>query len=180
MDSPANKQNAPRARAHEVQGVHLIAIFEALKGLVVLSAGFGLLHFIHRDLQSVAEELVRHSHLNPARHYPRIFIEAASRTSPGRVRFLAALAFLYATVRFVEAYGLWYLKAWAEWFAIVSGSIYVPIEIFELIKKPTVTRALVLLVNIVIVAYLIYVRWQSRKEHQHLQSSAPDCEAIKP
>jgi uncharacterized membrane protein (DUF2068 family) len=163
LDSPADKLHPTHARAHEVQGVHLVAIFEALKGLIVLVAGFGLLHFVHRDLQSVAEELVRHSHLNPAHHYPRIFVEAASRTSPGRVRFLAALAFLYASVRFVEAYGLWYLKAWAEWFAIVSGGFYVPVEIFELIKKPTVIRAAVLLVNVAIVAYLISVRWQSRK-----------------
>jgi uncharacterized membrane protein (DUF2068 family) len=151
-------------RAHQTQGVHLIAVFEALKGLIVLAAGFGLLHFVHRDLQSAAEDLVRASHLNPAHHYPRVFIEAASRTSPGRVRFLAMLAFLYATVRFVEAYGLWYLKAWAEWFAIISGSLYIPIEIFELIKKPTLLRVAVLLVNIAIVVYLIYVRSTEHKK----------------
>src|SRR5882762_7238896 len=130
LNSSANKLHSPRPRAYEVQGVHLIAIFEALKGLIVLAAGFGLLHFIHRDLQATAEELVRHSHLNPAHHYPRIFIEAASRTSPARMRFLAGMAFLYSTIRFVEAWGLWNLKAWAEWFAILSGSIYVPIELF--------------------------------------------------
>ena len=165
LETPADKRHAPLANAHQVQGVHLIAVFEALKGLIVLVAGFGLLHFVNRDLQSDAEELVRQTHLNPARHYPRIFIEAASRTSPGRVRFLAALAFCYASVRFVEAYGLWRLKAWAEWFAIVSGSLYVPIEIFELIKKPTMIRAVVLLANIAIVVYLIYVRWQNRSQH---------------
>ena len=174
QDSAANKLHSQRAHAHQAQGVHLIAIFEALKGLIVLVAGYGLLHFVHRDLQSAAEELVRHSHLNPARHYPRIFIEAASRASPGRIRFLALLAFLYASVRFIEAYGLWYLKAWAEWFAIVSGSIYVPVEIFELIKKPTVTRAAVLLINIAIVVYLIYVRWQNRKERRKAPLSKPD------
>jgi uncharacterized membrane protein (DUF2068 family) len=137
----------------------------------VLLAGFGLLHFIHRDLEAAAEDLVRLSHLNPAHHYPRVFIEAASRTSPGRVRFLAGLAFFYASVRLIEAYGLWYLRAWAEWFAIISGSIYVPIEIFELIKKPTVTRAAVLIINLAIVVYLIYLRWQNRKEHRKAPSS---------
>jgi uncharacterized membrane protein (DUF2068 family) len=160
---PTDKHPTRPASRRQIEGVHLIAIFEALKGLVVLCAGFGLLHFVHRDLQSIAEELVRHSHLNPAHHYPRVFIEAATRTSPSRLRFLAALAFLYSTVRFVEAYGLWRLRAWAEWFAIVSGSIYVPIEIFELIKHATVLRAVVLLVNLFIVIYLIYVRWTNIK-----------------
>lgn len=126
-------------------------------------AGLGLLQLVHRDLQAFAEELVRHSHLNPAHHYPKIFIEAAGRTSDSRLRFLAALAFLYATVRFVEAWGLWRLKAWAEWFAIISGSIYVPVEIFELSKHPTWLRFAVLAVNLFIVLYLVYVRYSSIK-----------------
>ncbi len=155
----ANKAPVAAAGAHQVGGVRSIAVFEALKGLVVLLAGFGLLHFVHRDLQSTAEEWVRHSHLNPAHHYPRIFIEAARRASSSRIRFLASMAFLYSAVRLLEAYGLWYLKAWAEWFAIISGSIYVPIEMYELAKHATVVRATVLIVNIAIVFYLVYVRW---------------------
>jgi uncharacterized membrane protein (DUF2068 family) len=158
-----NDPHLDAARRHQAEGVRSIAVFEALKGLIVLLAGFGLLHFVHRDLQAAAEELVRLSHLNPAHHYPRIFIEAASRTSPSRMRGYAALAFLYSTVRFVEAYGLWRLRAWAEWFAIISGSVYLPFELFELIQKPTWIRVVVLGANVVIVAYLIYVRWTSRK-----------------
>ena len=136
-------------------------------------AGFGLLHFVHRDLQSAAEELVRHSHLNPAHHYPRIFIEAASRTSSSRIRFLASMAFLYSVVRLVEAYGLWYLKAWAEWFAIISGSIYVPIEVYGLAKHATVVRATVLIVNLAIVVYLVYIRWTNlSRKSQHPRTAS--------
>jgi len=69
------------------------------------------------------------------------------------------MAFLYSVVRFVEAYGLWYLKAWAEWFAIISGSIYVPIELYELAKHATLVRATVLIANLAIVIYLVYLRW---------------------
>jgi uncharacterized membrane protein (DUF2068 family) len=148
---------------HLAEGIRSIAVFEAFKGLVILTAGFGLLHLVHRDLQAAAEEFIRHTHLNPAHHYPKIFIEAASRTSDSRLRFLAALAFLYSTVRFVEAWGLWRLKAWAEWFAIISGTIYIPIEIFELIKHATWFKLGILLVNLFIVVYLIYVRYWSRK-----------------
>src|SRR4051794_14108963 len=103
-----------------VDGIRAIAGFEAFKGIVVLVAGFGLLSLLHRDLEAIAERLVRLSHLNPARHYPRIFIEAASRTSDARLKTLAALALLYSTIRFIEAYGLWRTRVWAEWFAIIS------------------------------------------------------------
>jgi uncharacterized membrane protein (DUF2068 family) len=145
-------------------GVRAIAFFEALKGTLVVVAGFGLLALVHRDLEDLAERLVRHSHLNPASHYPRVFIEAAARTSDSRLRTLAALAFAYSTVRFVEAYGLWKMRAWAEWFAIVSGCIYLPVEAYELIEKPTLVRAGVLIMNALIVAYLLYVRF-SRTGH---------------
>jgi uncharacterized membrane protein (DUF2068 family) len=97
-------------------------------------------------------------HLNPARHYPRIFIEAAGHASDTRLQGLAAFAFLYSAVRGVEAYGLWRLRTWAEWFAIVSGSIYVPVEIYELWRHPTTMKALVLAANLMIVAYLAFVR----------------------
>ena len=152
-----------RSMANIARGVRLVAVFEALKGALVLSAGLGLLSLLHRDLQAVAERLVRHSHLNPARHYPRIFIQAASHTNDARLRSLAALAFLYAAVRFVEAYGLWRMRVWAEWFAIIAGSVYLPVEVYEIFRRATWTRGFVLLTNLLIVAYLVNVRLLSRR-----------------
>jgi uncharacterized membrane protein (DUF2068 family) len=157
----------PDAGAHVREiaaGVRAIAFFEAVKGALVLVAGFGLLALVHRDLEDLAERLVRHSHLNPASHYPRVFIEAAARTSDSRLRTLAALAFVYSAVRFVEAYGLWKMRAWAEWFAIISGCVYLPVELYELIEKPTLIRAGILILNALVVAYLLYVRF-SRTGH---------------
>jgi uncharacterized membrane protein (DUF2068 family) len=92
---------------HLSRGLRTVAFFEALKGVLVLIVGFGLLSLVHHDLQAAAERLVRLSHLNPAHHYPRVFIEASANINDSRLRLLAALAFLYAGVRFIEAYGLW-------------------------------------------------------------------------
>ena len=149
------------------RGIRAVAVFEAAKGSVVLLAGFGLLTLLHRDLQAIAERLVELSHLNPAHHYPTIFIEAMSKMNDSRIMAFAAFAGLYAAVRFVEAYGLWRLRAWAEWFAIVSGSIYVPIEIYEVARHVTWLRVTVLIVNLAIVAYLVYVRLWMRSHPYH-------------
>jgi uncharacterized membrane protein (DUF2068 family) len=151
------------AVANVARGVRVVAVFEALKGALVLGAGFGLLSLVRHDLQATAERLVRHSHLDPARHYPRIFIEAASHTNDSRLRSLAALAFLYAAVRFIEAYGLWHMRVWAEWFAIIAGSLFLPVEVYEMFQRATWMRGLVLLTNLFIVAYLAYVRLWSRR-----------------
>jgi uncharacterized membrane protein (DUF2068 family) len=152
------------AIANIARGVRVVAVFEALKGALVLAAGFGLLSLGQHDLQAMAERLVRHSHLDPARHYPRIFLEAASHTNDARLRSLAALAFLYAAVRLVEAYGLWHMRVWAEWFAIVAGSVFLPVEVYELFRRATGMRLIVFLTNLLIVAYLVYVRLWSRRE----------------
>ena len=100
-----------------------IAVFEGAKGAVVLLAGLGLLSLIHRDLQAVAEQAVEHLHLNPASRFPRIFIDAASRLSDTRVVLLAVGAAAYSAVRLIEAYGLWFERRWAEWFAAAAGAI---------------------------------------------------------
>jgi len=144
------------------RGVRTVALFEGFKGALVFIAGFGLLSLVHRDVQATAEHIVRHLHLNPARHYPRIFIEAAGNINDTELRSLAALACVYGVVRFIEAYGLWHKRVWAEWFAIISGSIYLPIEAYEIFEHVTWTRMIILLVNAFIVGYLVYVRLLNR------------------
>lgn len=84
-------------------GLRIVSAFEALKGLLVLLAGSGLLAYIHKDLHLAAEQLVRHSHLNPASHYPCIFLDLADHVTDGQLWVLAFSALLYATVRFSEA-----------------------------------------------------------------------------
>jgi uncharacterized membrane protein (DUF2068 family) len=139
-------------------GLRTVATFEAAKGLLVLLAGLSILSLVHHDLQRAAETLVRHLHLNPARHYPRIFIEAAAQVTDARLWLLASAAFAYSAVRAVEAYGLWRGRVWAEWFAILAGAIYLPVELDTLLRHASLLKAGVLLVNLSIVAYVGYVR----------------------
>ncbi len=139
-------------------GIRTVALFEAAKGAIVLLAGLGLLSLLHKDLQESAESVVRHLHLNPARHLPRVFVEAATKMTDKKLWLFAAGAFAYAAARAVEAYGLWRLRGWAEWFAIVSGGIYLPVEVYELVRHPTPMKAGILLSNVAIVLYVGYVR----------------------
>lgn len=143
-------------------GIRAVALFEAAKGVVVVAAGLGMLALLHRDAQSVAEEIVRHLHVNPARHFPRIFIDAAATATDARLWALALAAMAYAAVRFAEAYGLWHERDWAEWFAILTGSLYLPVELYELTVSVTMVKIAIFAVNLFIVAWLSRVRWQAR------------------
>ncbi|HZV34429.1 MAG TPA: DUF2127 domain-containing protein, partial [Verrucomicrobiae bacterium] len=51
-------------------------------------------------------------------------------------------------------FGLWHERAWAEWFAVISACLYLPVELFHLYENPGFLSLLVPLVNIGIVIYL--------------------------
>jgi uncharacterized membrane protein (DUF2068 family) len=143
-------------------GLRAVAAFEAAKGAVVLVAGFGLANLIHRDAEQIAERLVHRLHLDAAKHYPRIFLELMGNVSDAQLWALAALAALYAAVRFAEAYGLWFGRRWAEWLAALSGGIYVPVEIYELTRGVSWIKVAALLLNAAVVAYMCRVLWRTR------------------
>ena len=136
------------------RGLRAVALFEACKGLLVLFAGLALFSLIHQNIQLVAEQLVGHLHLNPAKHIPKVLLEAAGNLTDHRIVLLALLALLYSSMRFVEAYGLWFGRRWAEWFALVSGTVYLPIELYELAKGFSGLKIGFVLANLVIVSYM--------------------------
>jgi uncharacterized membrane protein (DUF2068 family) len=144
--------------------VRAIAAFEAFKGAVVLVAATGLLSLLHKDLLAVASALIEHTHLNPASKYPQIFLDAAARLQDSRLMLLAAGAALYSLVRFVEAYGLFHERAWAEVLAAASGAIYVPFEIFELVRRPTWHGGLLLALNLAVVAVMVQALLRRRAQ----------------
>jgi uncharacterized membrane protein (DUF2068 family) len=72
-------------------------------------------------------------------------------------------------VRLVEAYGLWTQQQWAEWFGLLSGAMYIPIEVFEVTRELTWPRITVLAVNVGVVAYLADVLAKGRKHYKHVK-----------
>ena len=151
-------------------GLRAVAIYEAAKGALVFLAGFELLSLMHRDAQHFAEQLVAHLHLDPAKEYPRIFIDAAANVTDAKLWLLAGFALVYVAVRWIEAYGLWQEKRWAEWLAVASGGIYVPAELYEIVMGVTWTKILLLFVNVCIVVYLIYMLSRSKRNRGDQQA----------
>lgn len=136
--------------------VRAVAVLEATKGTLVLLVGSGAFALFHRGLQQTAERWIAHAHLDPAKGYPRIFLDFASQVTDSRLMLLAAGALAYSCVRFVEAYGLWFGRRWAEWLAALSATIYIPFELLELKQRVSPLSAGALVVNVVIVAIMVY------------------------
>lgn len=138
------------------RALRLIATMEALKGVIVFGAGFGMLSLLHRDVRLIAESLVTRLHIDPDRHFAGVFLNAADKVTDSRLWGLAALAVAYSALRFVEAYGLWQDRRWASWLGAASGAIYIPVEIYELLEKPSAVKAGALVFNVAVVVYLLW------------------------
>ena len=155
-------------------GLKTVAVFEAFKGAVVLLAAAGLISLVHENAQMVAEEIVRQFHLNPASRYPRIFLDAMTALNSTRMWLLAAGASLYASLRLVEAFGLWRERRWAEWLGVLSGAVYLPIEIYELILGVTPVKIVLFVSNVAIVGFLGRTLYRTRLAlHDHEGDRTP-------
>jgi uncharacterized membrane protein (DUF2068 family) len=145
------------------RGLHIVAFFEATKGVLVLAAGVGALSLLNRDASRIAENIVRQLQLNPASHYPRIFVQLASQVTNTQLWIVSMLAIFYSAMRFAEAYGLWKNRGWAEWLAVLGGMFYLPFEIAALIKHSTAIKFGLLALNLVVVIYVARVLWIKRR-----------------
>ncbi|HEU4414511.1 MAG TPA: DUF2127 domain-containing protein [Candidatus Angelobacter sp.] len=165
-------------------GLRGIALFEACKGLLAVVLAVWLLSLLHKDMQDVAEHLLRFLHrifhLNPDGRLARSIIRGARRVTPGNLHLWIGGTLAYTAIRFSEATGLWLEKAWAEWFALISGALYVPIEIYEIVHRPTPVKWVVLVTNLLIVGYLAWLLQDShRRRKQRETEAAKPTEAVR-
>lgn len=83
-------------------------------------------------------------------------LEKALATKPSTLTLLVFLLAAYAGLELVEGVGLWLLARWGEYFAVIATSIFLPLEVHELTKGVTVTRALTFAINVAAVVYLLF------------------------
>jgi uncharacterized membrane protein (DUF2068 family) len=162
MNSTVRYAKASSEHPPHLGGLRAVALLEFTKGLAVLLLGFGLLSLAHRDAWEVAENFLELLRINPDHRYAQIFLNLADRLNDTKLWLVAAATAAYSTLRLVEAYGLWKARVWAEWVALASGAVYLPFEIYELLRKPTGVRAAILLINLAIVLYMVYLRTWAR------------------
>jgi uncharacterized membrane protein (DUF2068 family) len=143
-----------------------VATVEFTKGVIVVLAGLGAISMRHRDIWGIAESFLEFLHVNPYHRYVGVFIDLVSRVSDVRLWKIAVAASVYAILRFVEAYGLWYALPWAEWMALISGAIYIPFEVADFIRKPTWLRLFVIVVNGLVVLYMFYLRMEAEQKRR--------------
>jgi uncharacterized membrane protein (DUF2068 family) len=144
-----------------------VAGLEFFKGVFVVLMGICAIALVHKDVWLIAESLLALLHISTDRRSAQIFLDFADSVTDARLWAAARIAFAYAALRFTEAYGLWKARTWAEWVAFVSGTLLLPLEVRELFRGITFWRSALLVGNLAIVCFMLYVILENRRERRN-------------
>jgi uncharacterized membrane protein (DUF2068 family) len=147
------------------RGLMTIAVYKFVKAAALLALGFGELHYLHRNLAHEIAHWVDLLRVDPHSHYLIWLMEKVSKVDEHRLRQLSVGTFFYAALFLCEGTGLALGMRWAEYLTIVSTASLLPIELYEIFIQPGLGKIVVLVANLVIVAYLVWVVRNERGKH---------------
>ena len=167
MSSRSGRQDPPRSR----RIIKLIALERIVRSLLLLAAGIYLVTHVGTDLGRLANRFTRTLELDPRRHFIHRIIVRLHRLHAGTVLITGIAAVAYGVLELVEGVGLWLDRLWAEYLTVIATSLLIPLEIFELVRKPSALKAGGIAVNLAIVAYLAF-RLHERVHASRLKEAA--------
>ncbi|MDX6199859.1 MAG: hypothetical protein QOJ79_3010 [Actinomycetota bacterium] len=147
--------------------LRLLAAERLIRGVIILAIAYGVVRFrsAQHDLRAAFERaLPAAKPLQDALHVnltDSAFVHRLQHVLESRPHTLALIAvglFAYAGLQLVEGVGLWMLKRWGEYVAVVGTSAFIPLEVYELVERVTVLRVGALIINVAAVAYLVWTK----------------------
>jgi uncharacterized membrane protein (DUF2068 family) len=146
----------------------LIAAFKLLQAGLFVAIGVGALHLVHVDIDDALTRLLGILRFNPESHLVNFLLVKASILDARMLRRISAVVFAYAGLGLTEGIGLYLEKAWAEYFTLILTGSFLPLEVFEIFRRLTWTRAGLLIINTMVFIYLFNLvasrsrRWPTR------------------
>ncbi len=150
-------------------GLYVIGLFKLAKAIFFLSLSLGALHFVHHDLSTTVNRAIRLLHFDPESHLVDLLTDKVALVTHHKLRLISMGTFLYAALCTTEAYGLLRRKVWAEFVTLWLSVSFIPWELWELARRPTPWHVAILLANLVIVAYLLWMLRRKRVRQTHSQ-----------
>ncbi len=139
----------------------LIGVFKLVKALLLFAVALSVMRLVHGDAPAVIDHWTRELHIDPdGRHFGRVLQRLLS-LDERHVRAITAGMIVYASVFTIEGVGLILRQRWAEWFTVIVTASFVPVEVYEIVRRPGAVRVAALAVNLAIVWYLV-VRLRKR------------------
>ena len=131
-----------------------------MRAIVLLAVGVVLVSHPHADWAGEISRLAERLGLDPRDNWIQRIIDDVRKVKAHQDVVFGAIALAYGALEGVEAYGLWTRRRWGEWLTVVATSLLLVPEVWELTKSATPLKVGALLVNLAVVAYLL---WRLRK-----------------
>jgi uncharacterized membrane protein (DUF2068 family) len=158
-----SKTGGTAGAATTSRGIQLIAAFKLLKGLVLLAVAIGAIKLLHKDMAFEFERWADIFRVDPNNFYIHRLLERFLSLDDRKLKQLSVGTFFYSALLLTEGTGLLLGKRWAEFFTIIATSSFIPLEVYELTKRVSWPRLVVLLLNLAVVAYLAIELRRKRK-----------------
>ena len=142
-------------KTKRARGLLLIAAFKLLKGLALLALGIGALRLLHKDVAAEIAQWIDVLRVDPHNHYIQMLLDKLGMVDDRKLKALSIGTFFYSALFLTEGIGLALRKRWAEYLTIISTASLLPLEVYEIVKRASAPKIVVLIANIAIVVYLV-------------------------
>jgi uncharacterized membrane protein (DUF2068 family) len=164
-----------RRERRELRVLRAVAAYKIGKAAVMLVIGSLVMGLVHHNVAETVAHWTRRLNLDPSHLIVRRALSHLAHVNDAKLRWTGITAFAYMVLYLVEGVGLWKDRRWAEWLTVVAGLLLVPFEVYELIKHPRGTLALVLIGNLLIVAFMYHRVREKTAAHARGTSGATDA-----
>ena len=135
--------------------LYAIIAIKLVKGLLFVLLAVVAYTLSDNDLPAEFRNLLHFLRVNPERKFFADLGLQIGKLTEANVLWVAAATLFYSLFSLVEGVGLIARISWACWLAIGESAFFIPIEVYELIRKPSWTVLVILGINVVIVWYLL-------------------------
>ena len=157
-DQVENVEAIPKIKAPQRHDRWILVIggFKLMKGTLFILLGIGALKLLHRDIVDLLTRWLIDWHFDPESRFVNLVLDKAAMIDAHRLKQISIAIFCYAGLDFTEGIGLVLEKTWAEYLTLILTASFLPWEFFEIIRHPTWVKVVLTLVNILVVAYLVF------------------------
>jgi uncharacterized membrane protein (DUF2068 family) len=146
------------------RGLLAIGLFKLGKAILFFGIGIGALHLLHKDLGDEVMRLATALKFDPESRFVTILLDKVDLIDAHRLKQISAATFAYSALALTEGIGLLLEKVWAEYLTLFLTISFLPWELFELARRPDWFRLSLLLINLAVLAYLL---WLLRRKRQN-------------
>ncbi len=161
MSEADPRSPAPAASTH-ARGLLLVGLFKLSKAIFFTALGAGAMHLLHKDIGEMLKHIVDKWGFDADGRFVAILMSKAQLIDTHKLKEAGTLSFLYAGVCVIEGTGLVMRKRWAEYFTVFLTAMGLPWECYELMHKFSPYKVGLLLINVVVLGYLLWVLKQKR------------------